>query len=127
MIKKASNGDRGGSMAIELVRRDLTELNVLARILHASTEEDRLEDGGLRRLYNAPSTATNLHGALMKAGVDVEAKDWANVLTTTIPNLRQLRSTPWHRVALVLKLIVPEAGERKGSVRSTEISVKQYF
>lgn len=125
-IKKASNDGGGGSLAIELVRRDLTELSVLARALHVSTEEERCGDDGLRRLYNALSTFTELHGALISAGVDVEAKEWAKLLTTKIPNLRQLRSTPWHQVAFTLKLVVPEAGEIDGSVRSTQVSNENY-
>lgn len=112
VVKKASKGGTGGSLAIELVRRDLTELNVLARTLHVSTEDERREDGGLRRLYNALSSLTELRGALVGSGVDVETKkEWANLLATKIPNLRQLRSTPWHKVALMLQLVAPEAGK----------------
>lgn len=116
ILKKTSKGGCGGSLAIELVRRGLTELNVLARTLHSSAEEERREDVGLRRLYNTLSITTELHGALIKAGVDTEAKEWAKVLTAEITNLRQLRSTPWHQVALMLKLVIPESGELDGSV-----------
>lgn len=110
-IRKANSSGDGGGLAIELVRRGLTDLNVLARTLHASTLEERSGDDDLRRLYTALSAVTELHGTLMNAGVDVRAKEWAKLLTTEIPNLRQLRSTPWHKVALMLKLVVLEADE----------------
>ena len=118
VIQKArSQGSRGG-LAIELVRRDLTELNILARTLHASTEEERREDGGLRALHNALSRITELFGALVSEGVNVEEKEWAKLLAAGIPTLRQLRSTPWTKVALILQLDLPEAG--KQSVRSAK-------
>lgn len=118
VIKKARSGGNGGDLAIELVRRHLTELNILARTLHGSTEEARLEDNGLRRLHNSLSPLTELHCALVSAGVNVEEKEWAKLLTAEVPTLRQLRSTPWHKVALVLQLDPPGVG--KQSVRSRE-------
>lgn len=102
-VLKVSNG---GSLALELLRRDLTEFDVLAQALYSSSEEERQVDEGLRRLYVSLSPATELHGALLSAGIDVGAKKWAQLLTARAPNLRRLRSTPWHQVALLLKLVV---------------------
>ncbi|CAM9286827.1 unnamed protein product, partial [Laminaria digitata] len=104
---------KGGSgLALELVRRDITEFSVLIRVLYESTEEQRARDNGLHRLYNTLSPIVELHGALAGAGIDVEEREWARSLARQIPNLRRLRSTPWHEVALVLKLITldPEDG-----------------
>lgn len=100
---------KGGSgLAIELVRRDLTEFSVLVRALYTSNEEQRTWDEGLHRLYNTLIPVVEVHGALVSAGVDVEQRAWAKALALQIPNLRRLRSTPWHEVALVLKLITLE-------------------
>ncbi|CAM9095802.1 unnamed protein product, partial [Laminaria digitata] len=115
---------KGGSgLAVELVRRDLTELSVLARALYASTQATRATDEGLDRLYKTLSPIVELHGALVTAGVDVEEREWARSLTCQVPNLRRLRSTPWHEVALVLKLImaeVTEAGDNDGTAQGNE-------
>lgn len=103
-VLEASQGS--SDFALELVRRNLTELNAVARALYSSTEDQRLEDDGLRRLHVALSPVVELRGALLSAGIDVSQRDWAAVLTENVPNLRRLRSTPWHEVALLLKLIV---------------------
>lgn len=106
---------KGGSgLALELVRHDLTEFSVLVRALYTSTEKQRAADDGLRRLYNTLGPIVELHGALVSAGVDVEEREWARSLTRQIPNLRRLRSTPWHEVALVLKLIALEVEDDEG-------------
>lgn len=125
LIKKVDKGGTGGRLAIELVRRDLTDLTALARVLYTSTVEERRECGGLRRLHKALWNVTELHGALALAGVDVEAKGWAKFLTTEIPSLRQLRSTPWHQVALRLKLVVPYSDDSGWSVRFKKSSATQ--
>lgn len=105
---KSSKGD--SSLALELVRRNLTEFNTMARALYNSTEEQRLADDGLRDLHDALSPIVELHGALLSAGIDASERDWATVLTKNITNLRRLRSSPWHEVALLLKLVVVEVG-----------------
>lgn len=105
----------GSGLALELVRRDLTEFSVLARALYTSTGDQRAADDGLHRLYNTLSPVVELHGALVSAGVDVEQRAWARSLARQMPNLRRLRSTPWHEVALVLKLIVLESEDVEGS------------
>eukprot|EP00903_Cladosiphon_okamuranus_P018216 g16755.t1 len=107
---KTSKGS--SSLAFELLRRDLTEVNALAKALYASTEEQRREDDGLRRHYIAFSPILELDGALVTSGIDVEEWDWAKTLIKNLPNLKRLRSTPWHEVALLLKLITmaPDVG-----------------
>ena len=111
-VLRISNGESG--LALELVRRDLTEFSVLVRVLYASTEDQRAADDGLHRIHKALSPVVELHGALVSAGVDVEQRAWARSLALQLPNLRRLRSTPWHEVALVLKLIVLETEDDEG-------------
>ncbi|CAN0246322.1 unnamed protein product, partial [Ectocarpus sp. 12 AP-2014] len=109
---KASKGD--SSLALELVRRNLTEFNAMARALYNSTDEQRLADNGLRNLHDALSPIVEMHGALLSAGIDASEREWAAVLTKNIANLRRLRSSPWHEVALLLKLVVVEVGGDDG-------------
>lgn len=109
-VLESSQGSSG--FALELVRRNLTELNSMARALYLSTEEQRRTDDGLRELHDALSPIVELRGALLTAGIDASKRDWAAVLTGNIPNLRRLRSTPWHEVTLLMKLVVvAEDGE----------------
>ncbi|CAN0176774.1 unnamed protein product, partial [Hapterophycus canaliculatus] len=76
--------------ALELVRRNLTELDAMARTLYASTEEQRRADVGLRELHGTLAPVVELRGALLNAGIDASKRDWAAVLAENIPNLRRL-------------------------------------
>lgn len=103
---EALKTSKGSSrLALELLRRDLVEVNALAKALYASTEERRRADDGLRRLHIAFTPILELHGALVTSGIDVEGRDWAKTLIKNLPDLKRLRSAPWHEVALLLKLI----------------------
>lgn len=121
--KNVLDTSKGGiSLAIELVRRDLTEYPALTRTLYTATEEQR--NGDLRRLYNALSPVTEMHGALMSAGIDVEQREWAAKLVSEIPNLRRLRSTPWFEVALLLKIITVDPNEFNMNTPDFDVTVR---
>ena len=94
---------KGGSgLALELVRRDITEFSVLIRVLYESTEEQRGRDNGLHRLYNTLSPIVELHGALAGAGIDVLPQeppvDGDPLLAADIPNLIVTPHVAWAAV-----------------------------
>lgn len=114
-------GKGGNDLALELVRRNLTEFDALAGVVYDSTEDERGADDGLRRLHGAFSLITELHSALVSAGIDVGRKDWATALTKKMPNLRRLRSAPWFEVALILKLVTEGSESGAGVVQSVPV------
>lgn len=60
----------GSDVALELVRRNLTQLAPLAKTLYNATAEDLDADEGLRSLHGALASGLELYGTLVDKGID---------------------------------------------------------
>ncbi|CAM9461459.1 unnamed protein product, partial [Ectocarpus fasciculatus] len=92
-------------IALELVRRDMTEYSQLSSGLYGSKPEDLDNDPPLKRIHDRLSMAVELHGVLTLAGITPTEREWAQALADTFVDLRSLRGTPWSEVAWLLGLV----------------------
>ena len=92
-------------IALEPVRRDITEYSQLSSGLYGSTPEDLAKDSALKAVHDRLSVAVEFHGVLTLAGIMPGEREWAQALVDAVADLKSLRATPWHEVALLLGLI----------------------
>eukprot|EP00903_Cladosiphon_okamuranus_P009929 g9426.t1 len=100
-------------VALELVRRDITEYSRLSAALAGSTADDLEKDAALKNIHARLSQPVELHGVLTIAGILPEEREWAKALVDTFVDLKSLRATPWSEVAWLMGLIeiVPDEAE----------------
>lgn len=75
-------------IALELVRRDMTEYSQLSSGLAGSTPEDLENDPVLKKIHDRLSMAVELHGLLTLAGITPTEREWAQSLADTFVDLR---------------------------------------
>eukprot|EP00752_Nemacystus_decipiens_P018566 g16645.t1 len=92
-------------VALELVRRDITEYSRLSAALYGATAEYLEKDPVLKNIHDRLAMTVELHGVLTLAGILPEEREWAQTLVDTFVDLRSLRATPWSEVAFLLGLI----------------------
>ncbi|CAM9586326.1 unnamed protein product [Ectocarpus fasciculatus] len=92
-------------IALELVRRDMTEYSQLSSGLYGTSPEDLEDDPALKRVHDRLSMAVELHGVLTLAGITPAEREWAQALADNFVDLRSLRATPWSEVAWLLGLV----------------------
>lgn len=67
----------GSDIALELVRRSLTQLPTLAKVLYTATAEELAADAGLRSLHQELGSGLELYGALVEKGIIPPRRDAA--------------------------------------------------
>lgn len=92
-------------IALELVRRDMTTYSTISSTLYSAKDEDLDKDPVLKHIHARLKGATELHGALLVSGISPGDREWAQALVDQVTNLKRLRATPWHEIALLLGLI----------------------
>jgi len=75
-------------VALELVRRNMTEYSQLSSGLYGSTPEDLQKDPALNKIHDRLSMAVELHGVLTLAGITPGEREWAQALADTYVDLR---------------------------------------
>lgn len=75
-------------VALELVRRDMTEYSQLSSGLYGSKAEDLERDPALKKIHDRLSMAVELHGVLTLAGITPGEREWAQALADTFVDLR---------------------------------------
>lgn len=109
----------GSDVAMELVRRNLTQLPILAKTLYTATAEALAADAGLTALHGELAGALELYGALMAHGVNPRARPWAHQLTEKFSHLNEMRYISWRRlmhiVGMGVTLGLEEVADGEGS------------
>lgn len=59
----------GSDIALALVRRSLTQLSTLAKVLYNASAEELAADEVLRSLHQGMASPTELYGALVTKGI----------------------------------------------------------
>lgn len=75
-------------VALDLVRRDMTEYSQLSSGLYGSTGEDLEKDPPLKKIHGRLSMAVELHGVLTLAGITPGEREWAQALVDNFSDLR---------------------------------------
>lgn len=96
----------GSDIALELVRRNLTQLPALAKRLYNATSDDLSADKGLNALHLELGSSLNLYGAFTARGINPRKRPWALSLTQKFSSLSEMRRMSWHRLARLVGLSV---------------------
>eukprot|EP00752_Nemacystus_decipiens_P016983 g15208.t1 len=80
-------------VALELVRRDITEYSRLSAALYGATAEYLEKDPVLKNIHDRLAMTVELHGVLTLAGILPEEKEWAQTLVDTFVDLRREMGT----------------------------------
>ena len=75
-------------VALELVRRDITEYSRLSAALYGATDEALEKDAALKHIHDRLAMTVELHGVLTLAGILPEEREWAQALVDTFVDLR---------------------------------------
>lgn len=108
--------ESGSGVAMELVRRNLTQLPNLSKILYSATTEALDADPGLRSIHAELAPGLDLYGALVARGVNPRKRVWAQRLTEKISSLRELRFVSWQQLTHIVGL-----GSEAGTARNCTI------
>ena len=90
--------ESGNDVALELVRRNLTQLPALAKTLYEATPDALAADDGLCSLHAQLAPNLELYGALVANGVDPRRRPWAQKLTQEFSTLTELKWLSWRRL-----------------------------
>eukprot|EP00752_Nemacystus_decipiens_P002572 g2410.t1 len=101
----ASN-NASSDLALEIIARNLTQLPVLAKRLYQATEDELKSDDGLNSLHGQLSSALELYGALVAAGINPRRRPWAKKLVGEFSSLSELRWLTWRHLMHMLDMDV---------------------
>lgn len=96
--KVLQEAESGSDVAMELVRRNLTQLPTLAKMLFKATPGALEADEGLSSLHTELASSLELYGALVAQGVNPRKRSWAQRLTEEISSLTELKWVSWRRL-----------------------------
>lgn len=124
------NSESGSDVAMELVRRNLTQLPTLAKVLYNTTCCDLLVDEGLSTLSTKLASSLELYGALVVQGVNPRKRLWARQLTEEFISPTELRWTSWKRLMHIVGMdavlgLEDSSGDEAGKVYWS--IARQYF
>lgn len=105
----------GSDVALELIRRNLTQLPSLAKTLYKATPETLDADEGLRSLYAELASGLELYGALVAKGVNPRRRPWALRLTANFSSLYDLKCVGWRRLIGLVGLTSPTIRADEGA------------
>lgn len=84
--KQAKN--MSSEVALELVRRDITEYSRLSAALYGATAEDLEKDPVFKNVHDRLYMTVELHGVLTIAGILPGEREWAQALVDTFVDLK---------------------------------------
>ena len=125
--KALDTAGSGSDVAMELVRRNLTQLPTLAKALYKVTSDALEADDGLCTLHAELSSGLELYGALVVHGVDPRKRPWAQMLTEQFSSLTELRWLSWrrlmHTVGMGVVVGIGETADDEGGDDDEEVRV----
>lgn len=110
----------GSDVAMELVRRNSTQLPILAKILYTATPEALGADHGLQVLHGELASGLELYGALVTHGVNPRVRPWAQRLTEKFASLSELRCIAWRRVMHLVDVGTPVGVDAEAEDEASE-------
>ena len=118
--------ESGIDVAMELVRRNLTQLPVLAKTIYTATSDALEADDGLSSLHSELASGLELYGALVAQGVNPRKRSWAQKLTQQFSSLSEMRRMSWRRlmhvVGMGVVLGIEETPDDEGGDDAEEVA-----
>ena len=118
--------ESGSDVAMELVRRNLTQLPALAKTIYTATSDDLEADDGLASLHSELAPGLELYGALVAHGVNPRKRPWAQKLSQQFSSLSEMRRMSWRRlmhvVGMGVALGIEEAPGNEGGDDDEEVA-----
>lgn len=97
-MKALEASESGSDIAMELLRRNLTQLPILTKTLYNATPDALDADAGLQVLHAQLASDLELYGALVAHGINPRKRSWARRLTERFSSLSELKRVSWRRL-----------------------------